>query len=62
MENTHTTDSAELTSGFYIALFLILLIILGIFGDLFVFIVGLIGLSTMFASYFTSKSSGEGHH
>lgn len=62
MENTHTTDSTELSNGFYIALFLVLLLILGVFGDLFVFIIGLIGLSTMFASYFTSKSSGDGHH
>ncbi len=62
MENTHTTDSPELTNGFFIALFLILMIILGVFGDLFVFIVGLISLSTMFASYFSGKPSGDDHH
>jgi hypothetical protein len=38
------------------------MIILGVFGDLFVFIVGLISLSTMFASYFSGKPSGDDHH
>jgi len=61
MENTHT-DSHELSNGFYIASFLILLLILGLFGDLFVFILGVIGVSVAYAAYFTSKSAAEDHH
>ncbi len=61
MENAHT-DSKEFSNGYYIAIFLILLLILAIFGDLFVFILGLIGVSVAFASYFSSKYSAEDHH
>lgn len=61
MENTHS-DSNELTSGHYIAIYLVLLLILAIFGDLFVFILGVIGVSVAFAAYFSGKSSADGHH
>lgn len=61
MENTHT-DSHELSTGFYIASFLILLLILGVFGDLFIFILGTIGLIITYAAYFTSKAAAEDHH
>jgi hypothetical protein len=62
MENTHTTESKELSTGFYIAIYLLLLLILAIFGDLLVFIVGTIGVSVAFAAYFSSKSSADDHH
>ncbi len=61
MENTHT-ESSELSNGFYIATYLILLLVLGIFGDLLVFIVGLLAVSITFAAYFTSKYSPDDHH
>ncbi|MPR35844.1 hypothetical protein [Salmonirosea aquatica] len=61
MENTHT-DSHELSTGFYVASFLILLLILAVFGDLFVFILGTIGAIVAYAAYFTSKSAAEDHH
>lgn len=62
MENTHTTESKELSNGFYIATYLLLLLILAIFGDLLVFIVGTIGVTVAFAAYFSGKSSSDDHH
>jgi uncharacterized membrane protein len=61
MENTHT-DSHEFSSGYYIASFLILLLILGFFGDLFIFILGTIGLVIAYASYFSSRPDHEDDH
>jgi hypothetical protein len=61
MEHT-PTKSDEFSNGFYIAVFLVLLLILAVFGDLFVFIVGTIGLIVAFAAYFTSKAAAEEHH
>ena len=60
MENTHT-ESHELSNGFYIASFLILLLILAIFGDLFVFILGPIGLVIAYAAYFSSLPDDDHH-
>jgi len=61
----HTThnheESSELSTGFYVASFLILLTILGIFGDMFVFILGLIGAVVIYAGYFTEKAANEEH-
>ncbi len=61
MENTHT-DSHELSNGFYIASFLILLLILGFLGDLFVFILGTLGVIIAYAAYFSGKPDHEDHH
>lgn len=61
MENTHT-NSHELSNGFYIASFLILVLILGIFGDLFVFILGFIGLVIVYAANLSGNDSEEDHH
>lgn len=59
---THThKNSSELSTGFYVASFLILLTILGIFGDMFVFILGLIGAVVIYAGYFTEKAANEEH-
>lgn len=61
--STHTlAESKDLSTGFYVASFLILLLILGIFGDMFVFILGLIGAVTIYAGYFTEKAANEEHH
>ncbi len=60
---THThAVSKDLSTGFYVASFLILLLILGIFGDLFVFILGVIGAIAIYAGYFTEKAANDEHH
>lgn len=61
MENTHT-NSHKLSSGFYIASFLILALILVIFGDLFTFILGFIGLVVVYAAFLSGDDSAEEHH
>ncbi|MCF2442816.1 hypothetical protein L0657_02525 [Dyadobacter sp. CY345] len=43
-----------------IAIFIFLVIILAVFGDLFVFILGLIGLIITFAAFYTDHSA-DGH-
>lgn len=60
---THThVESRDFSTGYYVASFLILLLILGIFGDMFVFILGLIGAIAIYAGYFTEKAANEEHH
>ena len=61
MENTHT-NSHEVTTGFYIASFLILALILGVFGDLFTFILGFIGLVVVYAAFLSGDDSADDHH
>ncbi|GAB2790985.1 hypothetical protein GCM10027275_39880 [Rhabdobacter roseus] len=56
------TESNELPSWANIGIYLFLLAILAVFGDLFVFIVGFLGLTVIFTSYFSGKSSHEEHH
>ena len=62
----HTThahaESKDFSTGYYVASFLILLLILGIFGDLFIFILGVIGAVAIYAGYFTEKAANEDHH
>ncbi|WP_373514522.1 hypothetical protein [Persicitalea sp.] len=58
----HHAESKELSTGFFVASFLILLLILGIFGDMFVFIIGLLGAVAIYAGYFTEKAANEEHH
>ena len=60
-ESTHT-ESQGLSSAIYIAAFLILFIILAVFGDLFTFILGTIGLVVTFAAFYKDDSHGHGHH
>ena len=61
MENTHT-NSHEISTGFYISSFLILALILGVFGDLFTFILGFIGLVVVYAAFLSGNDSDEDHH
>ena len=61
MDTTPTADSNELSTGFYVAVFLVLLLLLAVFGDLFVFILGLLGATAAFAGYFTEKAEEEEH-
>ncbi|HEV7347550.1 hypothetical protein [Telluribacter sp.] len=59
---THHTESTELPVWANISIYLLLLLILGIFGDLLVFIVGFLGVTIAFASYFSGKDSHDEHH
>lgn len=56
---TQSTESNELPSWFSILVFLILVAILIVFGDLFVKIVGIIGVVIAFAANYVDK---DGHH
>ncbi len=60
-EHTHE-ESGELSTGFFVASFLILLLILAVFGDMFVFILGLLGAVAIYAGYFTEKAANQEHH
>jgi hypothetical protein len=62
MSETSHTESTSLPSGVYIAAFIILFIILAVFGDLFTFILGTVGLVVTFAAFYTDKSHDESHH
>ncbi len=61
VSHTHS-ESNELSTGFFVASFLILILILGIFGDMLVFILGLLGATAIYAGYFTEKAANEEHH
>lgn len=56
---TQSTESNELPSWFSILVFLVLVAILIVFGDLFVKIVGIIGVVIAFAANYVDK---DGHH
>ena len=62
MSETSHTESTSLSSGVYIAVFLILFAILAVFGDLFIFILGTIGLVVTFAAFYRDKSHDADHH
>ncbi|TLV00964.1 hypothetical protein [Dyadobacter luticola] len=59
-ETTHT-ESAGVPTFAYIAAFLVLFIILAVFGDLFTFIVGTIGLIITFAAFYKDNSHDDHH-
>lgn len=58
----HTEHSEDLSKAFYVGFYLLLLVLLGVFGDLLVFIVGFLAITTIFAGYFTEKEAEAGHH
>ncbi|WP_138477376.1 hypothetical protein [Dyadobacter bucti] len=62
MSDTTQTESTALGSGVYITAFIILFIILAVFADLFIFILGTIGLVVTFAALTESKGHGADHH
>jgi hypothetical protein len=61
MSETSHTESVSLPTFAYIAAFLILFIILAVFGDLFTFILGTIGLIVTFAAFYKDKSHDDHH-
>ena len=61
MSETPHTESTELSSFAYIAVFVILFIILAVFGDLFTFILGTVGLVVTFAAFYRDNSHGDHH-
>ena len=61
MSDTSHTESASLSSFVYVAAFIILFIILAVFGDLATFIIGTIGLIATFAAFYRDNSHDEHH-
>lgn len=55
----HTNDSAEVPTWFSILVAIILLAILIVFGDMFVFILGFLGISIAFAANYIDT---DAHH
>lgn len=64
MSDHATAHSAELPIWLNVGIYILLLLILVVFGDLFVFIVGFLAVTISFVAYFNAKSSGhhEEHH
>jgi hypothetical protein len=61
-DDVHVHSKPEGASlGASIAIFLLLVIILAVFGDLFIFTLGLIGLVVTFAAFYKDKSA-DNHH
>ncbi|NIJ51767.1 hypothetical protein [Dyadobacter arcticus] len=62
MSQTTHSESKGLSTFAYIAAFLILFAILAVFGDMFTFVVGAIGLVITFAAFYKDDSHGDEHH
>lgn len=56
------TASPDLPSWANIGIYILLLIILAVFGDLLVFILGFIGVTVAFASYYSGRTSEHELH
>jgi hypothetical protein len=52
----HTSHTNDIHWSWALAVFLIIMVLLAIFGDLFTFILGLIVESLIFAGYYTGKN------
>ncbi|GGM78884.1 hypothetical protein GCM10010967_08260 [Dyadobacter beijingensis] len=61
MSDTTHTEPQSLPTFAYIAAFIILFVILAVFADLFVFILGTIGLIVTFAAFYRDKSHDDHH-
>lgn len=65
---THTVQShpeeapKRLSAGAYVIAFVVLFLILAVFADLFVFILGTLGLIITFAALYTETVSHDAHH
>jgi len=60
MENS--SSSKTLPSWFMLVLFLLLMTILWVFGDLFVLILGILVVGITFANGYNRSHADEGHH
>ncbi len=58
----NNTQTAELPQWLNIVIYLALITILAVFGDLFVLIVGTLGVTIAFVAYFNSVKSEGDHH
>ncbi|GAA4436626.1 hypothetical protein GCM10023091_14710 [Ravibacter arvi] len=58
----NNTQKAELPQWLNVAVLLILVTILAVFGDLFTMIVGILGVIITFVAYFNGVKTEEGHH
>lgn len=61
MAENHT-QSAELPQWLNVVIYLALIAILAVFGDLFTLIVGALGVTIAFVAYFNSAKSEDSHH
>ncbi|MCE7040582.1 hypothetical protein [Dyadobacter sp. CY312] len=67
-DTTHTAHShseetpKRLSSATYIIAFIVLFLILAVFADLFVFILGTIGLIVTFAALYSETNAHGAHH
>lgn len=61
MAENHT-KTTELPQWLNIIVYLVLIVILAVFGDLFTLIVGALGVTIAFVAYFNGVSSEEAHH
>jgi membrane protein YqaA with SNARE-associated domain len=57
--NTHT---AELPQWLNVIIYLALIAVLAVFGDLFTMIVGILGVTIAFVAYFNGAKSDDAHH
>ncbi len=63
MSDTTHNESSSLSSGVYVAAFIILFLVLAVLADLFTFILGTIGLVVTFAAFYKDNSHhGDAHH
>ncbi len=58
-EEAHEPVNGGLSNGFYVISFLILMAILIAFGDMLIFILGILGMIAFYASYFTGQDEQE---
>ncbi|TDE18607.1 hypothetical protein [Dyadobacter psychrotolerans] len=65
-DTTHTAHASSepkrLSAGTYVAAFIILFLILVVFADLFVLILGTIGLIVTFAAFYADSASHDTSH
>lgn len=61
MAENHT-KTAELPQWLNIFVYIVLIVILAVFGDLFTLVLGAIGVTIAFVAYFNSARPEEDHH
>lgn len=62
MSDTTQHEVKEASSAMQVIVYVLLFVILAVFGDTFVFILGTIGLTVVAAATYSAPSHEEGHH
>jgi hypothetical protein len=62
MSDTTHHEAKEASSATQVIIYVLLFVILAIFGDTFVFILGTIGLAVVAAATYSAPAHEEGHH